>query len=112
MPGFVLRWAINAAAIYLTAQLLPGVRVPGVGAAVVAALVLGVVNAVIRPLVFVLTLPLTILTLGLFTLVVNGLMLSLVAMVTALQVTSFWWALAGALVISLISMTLSALLIR
>ncbi|HKV43887.1 MAG TPA: phage holin family protein [bacterium] len=108
--GFIVRWIINAIALYLTTLIVPGVRVADLGGAVVAALVLGIVNAVIRPVVLILTLPLTILTLGLFTLVVNAAMLYLVAGVThRLQLASFWAALIGAIVLSVISAVLSRL---
>jgi|SRR5579864_768701 putative membrane protein len=108
--GLIVRWIINAIALYLTTLIVPGVRVPDFWGAVVAALVLGIVNAVIRPVVLILTLPLTILTLGLFTLVINAGMLYLVAGVThRLQLASFWAALFGAVVLSVISAVLSRL---
>lgn len=109
MAGFLARLLINAVAIYLTTRILPGIRVPDVPSALVAALVLGLVNAFIRPVVLLLTLPLNILTLGLFTLVVNALMLYLVAAVTNLQIANFLSALVGALLIAVISTLLSHL---
>ena len=112
MQSLLLRWFFNTVAIYLTTRIIQGVRIPDFTAAIVAALVLGIVNAFIRPLVLILTLPVNILTLGLFTLVVNALMLYIVAAVTALSVTSFWSALVGALLIALISTPLSHVLIR
>ena len=112
MQSLLLRWFFNSVAIYLTTRIIHGVRIPDFTAAIVAALVLGIVNAFIRPLVLILTLPVNILTLGLFTLVVNALMLYIVAAVTALSVTSFWSALVGALLIALISTPLSHVLIR
>ncbi len=112
MQSFVLRWGFNSIAIYLTTRIIHGVRVPDFVAAIVSALVLGIVNAFIRPLVLILTLPVNILSLGLFTLVVNALMLYIVQAVTALQVTSFWSALVGALLIAIISTVLSHVLIR
>lgn len=110
MRGFVLRWIFNTAAIYITTWILPGLRVPGVGGAIIAALVLGIVNAFIRPLILLLTLPLNIVTLGLFTLVVNTIMLYIVAAVTPLQISGFWAAFVGALLIAIISTLLSRLL--
>lgn len=107
MQGFLLRWFFNTIAIYLTTQIIKGVRIPDLGAAVVAALVLGIVNAFIRPLILLLTLPLNIVTLGLFTLIVNTLMLYLVAAVTRLEITGFWSAFLGALLIAIISTVLS-----
>jgi len=112
LQSFLLRWLFNAVAIYLTTRIIQGVRIPDFTAAIVAALVLGIVNAFIRPLVLILTLPVNILTLGLFTLVVNALMLYIVAAVTSLSVGSFWSALVGALLIAIISTLLSSLLVR
>lgn len=109
MQGFLLRWFFNSIAIYATTRLVSGLRVPGFGGALVAALVLGVVNAIIRPLILLLTLPLNILTLGLFTLIVNTIMLYLVAAVTALEISGFWAAFIGALLIAIISTLLSHL---
>jgi putative membrane protein len=79
MIGFLVRLAISAFGLWVAAKLVPSMRFDGAGTLLVAALVLGFVNAFVRPLVILLTLPLTILTLGLFLLVVNGLMLALVA---------------------------------
>lgn len=112
MQSFLLRWLFNAVAIYLTTLIIRGISVPDFTAAVVAALVLGIVNAFIRPLVLILTLPVNILTLGLFTLVVNALMLYIVSAITPLHVTTFWAALVGALLIALISTGLSHVLVR
>ncbi len=112
MQSFLLRWLFNSVAIYLTTRIIHGVRIPDFTAAIVPALVLGIVNAFIRPLILILTLPVNILTLGLFTLVVNAFMLYIVAAVTALEVTSFWAALVGALLIALISTVLSHVLVR
>lgn len=108
--GLIVRWVINAVALYLTTLIVPGVKVPDFWGALVAALVLGIVNAVIRPVALILTLPLNILTLGLFTLVVNAGMLYLVAGVThRLQLANFWAALFGAIVLSIASAILSRL---
>jgi putative membrane protein len=108
--GFLIRWLINAVALYLTTLVVSGVRVPNFGAAVLAALVLGIVNAVLRPVVLLLTLPLNIMTLGLFTFVVNALMLYVVAVTTHLIVLqSALAAFLGAIVLSVISFILSHL---
>ena len=109
--GFLIRWGINALALYLTTLIVPGVQVPTFGAAVVSALVLGIVNAVIRPIILLLTLPLNILTLGLFTLVVNTLMLYIVSSVTRLHLENFWAAFLGAIVLSVVSAILSRLIV-
>ena len=106
---FVIRWLINAVALYLTTLIVSGVRVPNFGAALLAALVLGIVNAVIRPVALILTLPFNILTLGLFTFVVNAGMLYLVSSVTPLRLDSFWAALLGAIVLSIVSTVLTHL---
>lgn len=110
MRGFLLRWFFNTVAIYLTTRIISGIQVPDVIGAIIAALVLGVVNAFIRPLLLILTLPITIVTLGLFTLVINTIMLYLVAAVTPLSIVNVWGAFLGALLIALISMLLSRLL--
>jgi putative membrane protein len=107
MSGFLIRWAINALALYLTTLIVKGVAVPDVGSVIIAALVLGIVNAVIRPIVLLLTLPFNLLTLGLFTLVVNTGMLYLVSAVTRLRLANFTSAFLGALVLSFISFILS-----
>jgi len=107
---FLIRWLINAVALYLTTLIVRGVQVPNFGAAVLAALVLGIVNAVLRPVVLLLTLPLNILTLGLFTFVVNALMLYIVAAATHLIVLqNMLAAFVGAIVLSVISFLLSHL---
>lgn len=109
---FLLRWLLNAVALYVTAQLSVGIYFEHetLGAVLVAALVLGLVNAVLRPLMILLTLPLTILTLGLFLLVVNALSLLVVAALTPLDVTGFGGAVLGALVLTVVSAALSQLL--
>lgn len=104
----IVRWLINALALFLTALLIPGIRIDGLWAGILAALVLGVVNAVIRPVLLFLTLPFNLLTLGLLTFVINALMLLLVAAVVhGFSVDGFWTALLGSVVLSLISGILS-----
>jgi putative membrane protein len=107
----LIRWALNAVALWLTVQLNVGLSMSrdGLGPLLAAALVLGLVNAVVRPVMVVLTLPLTFLTLGLFLLVVNGLAIGIVAALTPLQVSGFWGAVLGALVLTVISAVLSRL---
>ena len=106
---FIARWLINMVAILLIAYLLPRlVWVDSLGAALIAALLLGMVNAVLRPVLIILTLPLTLLTLGLFLLFINGLMLWLVAaLVSGFHVNGFWGALFGSTLISLVSWVIS-----
>jgi putative membrane protein len=110
--NFLLRWLLNALALYITAQLGVGLFFENetLAAVLVAALVLGLVNAVVRPIMIVLTLPLTILTLGLFLLVVNAASLYIVAALTPLAVTGFGGAVLGALILTIISAVLSQLL--
>ena len=110
--SLLLRWGLNALALYLTTLLNVGLYFsnPTVGAVLLAALVLGLVNAVVRPIMIFLTLPLTILTLGLFLLVVNALAVAIVAALTPLNVTGFGGAVLGALVLTVISALLSSLI--
>lgn len=104
MVALVVRWLINAGAILLVAQLLEGIHVAGLGTALVAALVLGLVNAVIRPVILALTMPIGCLTLGLFTFVVNALMLWLTAaVVPGFDIDGFLPALVGSVLISVVS---------
>jgi putative membrane protein len=108
LVGIFIRLVLNALALWLTAGLLRGIHVDGAGPLIVAALVLGVLNAFVRPILFFLTLPINVLTLGLFTLVLNGLMLKLTAaLVDGFRVDGFWWAVLGALVMSVFSLLLS-----
>jgi len=102
MSGFVLRVLIVAAGLWLASHIVPGVEVRDVGTLLLAALVLGVVNAAIRPIAVVLTLPLTILTLGLFLLVINAAMVGFVAwLFDGFSVAGFWSALFASVVVSL-----------
>jgi putative membrane protein len=108
--GFLLRVLINTAAIYLVAHIVAGIEVSGVGAALGAGLVLGIVNAVVRPVLVVLTLPVTLITLGLFLFVLNGLCLWLTSLVVkGFVVRGFWSAVLGALIISVVSFILTAM---
>ncbi|MBL8137277.1 MAG: phage holin family protein [Acidobacteria bacterium] len=98
MTSFVLHWAVLALALWLTSQIVPGVTVTGWGALAIGSAVLGVVNTVIRPVMTFMTLPLTVLTLGLFYLVVNGAAFGLAAaLVPGFDVASFLAAVLGAL---------------
>ena len=111
MLSLIARWIVNAAALLLVAYLYPRVTVATFWAAMLAALVLGLVNALIRPLLVLLTLPVTVLTLGLFLFVINALMFWLVAeIVSGFQVTGFVAALVGSLLYSLITLVTSWLL--
>lgn len=104
MRGFVFRLVITALGLFAAAQIVPGVRISGLGTLVVAALLLGIVNAVIRPIVLLLTLPLTVLTLGLFIFVVNGISLALVAwLVPGFHLSGLGAAILGSIVVGLTS---------
>jgi len=101
MPGFVLRLLIAALGLWLAATLVPGVRFDGIGTLAGAALLLGIVNAVIRPIAVLLTLPFTIITLGLFLWVVNAAMLGLVAAILGgFHLAGFGSALLAAMIVS------------
>jgi putative membrane protein len=104
VTGFIARLLLTALGLWIAATIVPGFRIAGVGNLLVAALLLGVVNAVVRPVVFLLTLPLTIVTLGLFILVVNGISIALVAwLVPGVTVSGLFAASLGALVVSITS---------
>jgi len=104
---------INAVALMAVAYLLPGIAVANFITALVAALVLGLVNAVIRPILILLTLPATLLTLGLFIFVINGLLFWFVgSFIDGFTVAGFWPGVFGAIVFSIVSWALSALLLR
>ncbi|HBG04231.1 MAG: hypothetical protein A2075_17120 [Geobacteraceae bacterium GWC2_58_44] len=108
--SYLVQWLIYAVAIVITAYLLPGVRLSGFFAALVTALVLGLINTIIRPLLLLLTLPLNMLTLGLLTFVINALLILLTsAMVPGFKVTGFWWALLFSLVLAVINYALGAI---
>jgi putative membrane protein len=109
----LLVWLINAVALIGVAYLMPSISVSGFGTALIAALVLGLVNAVIRPILVLLTLPVTILTLGLFIFVINGLLFwGVASLLEGFHVGGFWSGFFGAIVFSIISFVLSALVLK
>jgi putative membrane protein len=111
MTGFLLRVAIVALGLWLATQILPGLYFEGPGTLLAAALLLGIVNAIVRPVAVVLTLPLTLLSLGLFLLVVNAAMLGLVALLlSGFQISGFWTAVGGALIVSITGWLASGLI--
>lgn len=111
MTGFLLRVAIVALGLWLATYLLPGLHFDGPGYLLAAALLLGLVNAIVRPIAVVLTLPLTLVTLGLFLLVINAAMLGLVALLLAgFSISGFWTAVGGALIVSLTGWVASGLI--
>lgn len=106
---FLVHWLVIALALWVTASILPGVGFASTSALAVAAVVLGLVNALVRPVLTILTLPITILTLGLFYLLVNGFVFFLASkIVPGFEVAGFWWAVLGAFVVGLISWFIGA----
>jgi putative membrane protein len=104
---FLVQWLIAAVAVLISAYILPGVTVKGFFAALVTALVLGLINAFLRPVLLILTLPITVLTLGLFYFVINALLIMLTgAIVPGFEVRNFWWALLFGLVLSIVNSVL------
>jgi len=111
MRGLMVRWLVSAAALYLTSQIVRGIEVQGVLPLLFAAATIGILNAVVRPFILLLTLPLNILTLGLFTLVVNAAMLKLAAeFVRGFAVHGFWSAIGGWLLLSVFTFLINVLI--
>lgn len=112
MMRLLIVWTINAVALLALPYVVPSVHVASLGTALLVALVLGLINALLRPLLILLTLPVTLLTLGLFIFVINALLFQLAAaLVSGFAVGGFWSALFGSVAYSLISWALSALLL-
>jgi putative membrane protein len=106
---FVLRLLLNALAVMTAAYFVPGISLSGPGAALLAGLVLGFVNAIVRPILFVLTLPFTLITLGLFLFVLNAVCLAFTAaVVPGFGIDGFWPAFFGALIVSIVSWAVNA----
>jgi putative membrane protein len=104
MLNFLLTWLVATVSLIITTYLVPGVAISSFAGAAIASIVIGLINATVKPVLTILTLPLTILTLGLFLLVVNGISLSLAAYFTpGLSVDGFWPAVIGSIVLSVIS---------
>ena len=104
----ILRWLLNTIALFIVATVVPGFHYQSLVTLAIAALILGLLNAIVRPILFLLTLPLTIVTLGLFLIVLNAVMLELTAwLVSGFRIDSFGWACVGALVLGLISLVTS-----
>ncbi len=107
--GLLIRWLILTAAIIIAAYLLEGIHISGFFSAFFAAAILGVLNALIRPVLIILTLPINILTFGLFTFIINALMLKMVSgVIPGFEVHGFWTAVFGALIISFVSWLLNS----
>jgi putative membrane protein len=113
MRGFLIRWGINSLALLIVVHTVRGIEVTNPLAVAVAALLLGVLNAFLRPALILVTLPLNLITLGLFTFIINGFLLWLVAQVIkGFTVAGFWPAVAGSFLFSLISLLISLLVSR
>lgn len=111
LPAFLLHWVITAASLWVASRLFRGVKFADTGSLVMAALLLGFANAIVKPLLIVLTLPITFLTLGLFLLVINALMILLVArLVKGFKVSGFWTAFFASILVSVLSFAIGALL--
>ena len=111
MRSFLIHWLVTAVALAVCTRIVPGITVSTNEILLISALVLGLVNAIVRPVMVVLTLPITVLTLGLFLLIVNGIALAIAAwLVPGFRVASLGSAVLGALVISLVSYLLGRLL--
>jgi putative membrane protein len=109
----LLNWAINAGVLLVLPYILSTVQVKDFGTALIVALVLGLLNAIVRPILVVLTLPITVLSLGLFLFVINGLMFWLAArLLDGFSVAGFWWAVLAALLYTVISSAVSSVLFR
>lgn len=107
----MVHWAISAVSLVVVAYLIPGIRLDGIGPALIAPLVIGLVNATVGFIIKIITFPITILSLGIFLLVINAMMLMLAAyLVPGFAVAGFWSAFFGAIVMSIVSMILRSLL--
>ncbi|OZI31995.1 hypothetical protein CAL29_29570 [Bordetella genomosp. 10] len=108
--SLILVWILNAVALLIVAYVLPGISVASFGSALIAALVLGLLNMLVKPVLVLLTLPITIVTLGLFLIVLNALLFWFAgSILKGFQVNGFWWAMIGAVLYSIISGLLSML---
>ena len=104
MPQFLLTWLVAAVSLVITANVVPGFNVDTITAAAIAAVIMGLINAIVRPILVLMTLPLTILSLGLFLLIVNAISIGLVAFLTpGFAIAGFFPAVIGSLVLSFVS---------
>ena len=109
MLYFLVRWGISALSIFIVAHIVKGIEVPSTGVVLVFALVLGIINAFLRPLIILITLPINILTLGVFTLFINGALFYLASkIVKDFVITGFWPAFWGCILFSIISFLLNS----
>ncbi|MEL6148565.1 MAG: phage holin family protein [Chloroflexota bacterium] len=111
MRDFFVNLVANMLSIALTAYLVAGIHIPdSVVSLAVIALIFGLINAVVRPILTILSLPFIVVTFGLFLLVLNGVLLAITAAITPLTIDSFWWGVLGATIISVINMILNGIL--
>ena len=111
MLRLLLKWLVSAVALIIVAYVVPGFTVSGIKAALIAALVIGLLNATIGLILKVVTFPLTLLTLGIFWFVINAVVIELAsALVDGFEVANFWWAFVGAIVLAIVNMVLHALI--
>lgn len=111
MIQFIIHWVLTALVLTLVAYILPGITIDGFGIALIATFVLSVVNSLIRPVLGFLTFPITVVTLGLFSFVLNAAMFGLAAwFVPGFEVHGFWWALLGSLLLSVMTGLLDQLM--
>ncbi|HBI17311.1 MAG: hypothetical protein UR60_C0033G0013 [Candidatus Moranbacteria bacterium GW2011_GWF2_34_56] len=104
---YLINWVVMALAVFISAKIIPGVEVDSFFVAFIAALVLGIINVLLKPILLILTLPINILTLGLFTLVINAFLVLLASKwVDGFMVNGFWWALIFSLVMSIVQSAL------
>lgn len=112
LTAFVLHWAITALSLWVASRIFKGIKFADTSALIVSALLLGFANAIVRPLLVVLTLPLTFITFGLFLLVINALMIQLVAwLVKGFKVSGFWTAFFASIFIAILSFVLGSFLL-
>ena len=108
--AILLNLLVSSIAVFVTAYVLPGIKVNDFFTAIVVAIVLGVINAFLKPILIILTLPINVLTLGLFTFVINALLIMLTSfLVPGFYVANFWWAILFSLVVSLVTSFLNSL---
>lgn len=106
----LIKWVLYAGALLLIAWIVPGITLAGFNTALLAAVVIGLINIVIKPILILLTLPINVLTLGLFTLVINALMFLLASkLVSGFKIIDFWSAFLGALIFSILSIVISGI---
>lgn len=111
MRAFLLKWFITAVSIFIVANVFGIIHIENLKALILAALILGILNAILRPILIILTLPINILTLGLFTLVINGFLLYVVSgLVSGFEIASFWRAFWAGLLISIVNALINFLI--